>query len=152
MPAWSTEIADRFIRLAATDNRTFDQVQLQKLVYIAHGLCLALNDLPLTGDRPEAREFGPVYKRLADALEMFGLESVTRDNEKTSDLDRSELDIIERVYGDYKEFSGSQLSNLTRRGNTPWRQIYADGAGRLRDIPHKLIREQFVQLIAEAQA
>jgi len=80
VPAWSIEIADHFIELAAADNRTFDQVQLQKLVYIAHGWGLALTGLPLTGDRPEAREFGPVYKRLADTLEMFGLDPVIREH------------------------------------------------------------------------
>ena len=54
MAAWSPEIANDFIRLAATDGRAFDQIQLQKLVYIAHGLCLARYGKPLTYDRPEA--------------------------------------------------------------------------------------------------
>lgn len=54
VPGWSREIANRFIRLAATEGRCFDQMQLQDLVYIAHGWCLALTGEPLTGDRPEA--------------------------------------------------------------------------------------------------
>jgi uncharacterized phage-associated protein len=72
MPAWSPEIANEFIRLAAADGRTFDQLQLHALVYIAHGWHLALNGEPLTGDRPEAWDFGPMYRRLADALAAYG--------------------------------------------------------------------------------
>ena len=42
MPAWSPEIANRFIALASADGRALDQIQLQKLVYIAHGWFLAI--------------------------------------------------------------------------------------------------------------
>ena len=159
MPAWSPEIANRFIVLASADGRALDQIQLQKLVYVAHGWCLAISGEPLTGDRPEAWEFGPVYRRLADALLACGLEPVTNqlaegareesttsDQKDAPDLDELELDVIARIYHDYGAFSGSQLSNLTRRGNAPWREIYADGRGKYREIPHRLIRAQFVQL------
>jgi uncharacterized phage-associated protein len=77
MPGWSHEIANEFIRLAAEEGRTFDPMQLQKLVYIAHGWNLASFNQPLTGDRPEAWEFGPVYVRLSEALAAYGYEPVT---------------------------------------------------------------------------
>jgi len=37
MVAWSPEIANEFIRLARAEARLLDQMQLQELVYIAHG-------------------------------------------------------------------------------------------------------------------
>lgn len=158
MPAWSPDVANEFITLAAKDGRGPDQIQLQKLVYIAHGWCLALTGNPLTGDRPEAYEFGPTYRRLAEALSAHGLAPITekiggmpiikapelmRDG---SDLDASELDLIRYIYKDYGNFTGPRLSNLTRRGNTPWHQIYDGGRGKFREIPHNLIRAQFVRL------
>jgi uncharacterized phage-associated protein len=161
MPTWSPEIANEFIRLAAADGRVFNQIQLQKLVYIAHGWRLAISGQPLTGDRPEAWEFGPVYRRLADALARFGvdpvphglgraesLEQAAISTFNVSDLDENERDVIVRIYQEYGRFSGSQLSNLTRRGSTPWKRIYADGSGKFRDIPHELVRAQFVRLAA----
>jgi len=163
VPAWSPDVANEFIRLAAADNRAFDQIQLQKLIYIAHGWCLAISGEPLTGDRPEAWDFGPAYRRLADALSPCGLDPVTApiadksvEEERTlvrdyTNVDVLELDVITRIYHEYGGFTGSQLSNLTRRGSTPWHQVYADGSGRFREIPHKLIREQFVTL-AEKQS
>ena len=159
MPAWSPEIANEFIRLAAKEGRALDQIQLQKLVYIAHGWRLAISGQPLTGDRPEAWEFGPVYRRLADALAPFGVDPVPHELRclepfgrvaistfNVSDLDEDERDVIFRIYHDYGKFSGSQLSNLTRRGSAPWKRIYADGVGEFRDIPHELVRAQFVRL------
>ena len=162
MPAWSPEVANEFIGLAAEEGRQLDQAQLQKLVYIAHGWCLATTGQPLTGDRPEAWDFGPVYRRLAEALTRCGMNPVNGkianqppigislgDWKSTSDLDALERDVIARVYQDYSGFDASQLSNLTRRGEAPWARVYADGEGRFRDIPHQLIRAQFVDIAAK---
>ena len=162
MPAWSPEIANLFIRLGAKENRTFDQMQLQKLVYIAHGWCLAIKGEPLTGDRPEAWVFGPVYRRLADALASYGKQPVkTEIGAKfiypnltaahaaaaiKSDLEDVPGDLIARIYTEYGRFKASQLSTLTRRGSTPWKEIFADGNGQFRDIPHRLIKAHFVRL------
>lgn len=159
MPASSLEIANEFIRLAAEDDLAFDSIQLQKLVYIAHGICLAHHGMPLTADRAEAWEFGPVYRQLWDALGPYGLGLVCRpvqnsDSENGFSLRAAKQcvistsdpivgDIIADVYNDYGHFSGAALSALTRRGATPWREVFADGAGRFREIPDELIRVQF---------
>ena len=105
MPGWSPDIANEFIRRGLREGRAFDQMQLQKLVYIAHGWCLAFSGEPLTGDRPEAWDFGPVYRRLANALQSQGT----------------------------------------------WAQVYGDGSGKLRDVPHQLIREQFVRYTEQTE-
>ena len=159
MPAWSTVIAEEFVRLARASGSALGQIELQKLTYIAHGWNLATSGTPLTGDRPEAWEFGPVYRRLADALSPFGLDPInlpiaegleTADlDDYQTDLDHSELDVISRIYHAYGRFSRSQLSNLTRRGDTPWKEVYDGGAGKFREIPHSLIRAQFVQIATE---
>jgi uncharacterized phage-associated protein len=162
MPGWSPEIANEFIGLAAGEGRTLNQLQLQNLVYIAHGWCLARFDQPLTGDRPEAWDFGPVYRRLADALRSYGLDLVDReiriaelypgcagansDAPARAELDPGERELIATVYQDYGQFKEWQLSGLTRKGATPWAQVFAGGAGEFRDIPHNLVKAQFVEL------
>lgn len=165
MPAWSPEIANEFIKLARADSRELDQMQLQKLVYVAHGWCLALDGEPLTGDRPEAWEFGPVYRRLADALVQYGCDPVTReilqseafpqlgaachDRPAQGDLTRSETETITHVYQNYGTLHSSQLSSLTRRGDTPWKTVFENGVGAFRDIPHKLVMAQFAQFLTK---
>lgn len=156
MPAWSPDIANEFIALAARDGRAFDHMQLQKLVYIAHGWCLAASGQPLTGDRPEAWAFGPVYRRIADALGAYGRDKVTRhipaigsqlSSENTHpEIDEFEMDMIALVYSEYGRLDDAQLSALTQRPGTPWAEIFADGVGENRDVPHRLIREQFVRV------
>ncbi len=166
MPAWSPEIANHFIALADKDGVALDQLQLQKLVYLAHGWRLATGDQPLTGDRPEAWDYGPIYRRLADALAGYGQAPVTSQivwNEENasphvdtsasfrSNLDETERDIIDHVYQDYGCFPAARLSALTRRGSAPWSGVFAGGTGRFRDIPHALIRAQFVELAARSR-
>jgi uncharacterized phage-associated protein len=161
LPGWSHEIANEFLLLAGGESRALNQMQLQKLVYIAHGWCLASFGQPLTGDRPEAWEFGPVYTRLSDALARYGTQKIPAlipreisiaDESKQlrappakAELIRSEMDLITMVYEDYGALSAATLAVLTQREGTPWWLVYADGRGSRRDIPHRLIREQFVR-------
>lgn len=167
MPAWSPEIANDFIRMAAADGRAFDQMQLQKLVYIAHGWCLATFDEPLTGDRPEAWEFGPRYRKLAEALASYGRDPVTREVRNAefydnlapryanmpacSNLDEKERDLIARIYQDYGSFDAAQLSILTSGNGAPWAEVFAKGSGKFHDIPHALIRAQFAHIATQAR-
>ena len=161
MPAWSPEIANEIIRVAAADSQAFDQIKLQKLVYIAHGWTLAMTGDPLTGDRPEAWHFGPMYRRLADALAACGRRPVTRfiplgtaptSRVRTeidpygSVLDLTERALIAQIVKDYGALSSTQLSVLTRGDDAPWTKVYRSGEGRFRDIPHALIRDQFVRI------
>jgi uncharacterized phage-associated protein len=156
MPGWSPEIANEFIRLAAFRGRGLDQLQLQALVYIAHGWQLARSGKALTGDRPEAWEFGPVYRRLADILAPFGNQPVTIETLSFSGtgsesiLDQSEADLVQEIYQNYGSFESWQLSALTRKGDTPWKKVFADGAGKLRDIPHNLIRARSAHASADS--
>jgi uncharacterized phage-associated protein len=167
MPAWSPEIANDFIGMAKTVGRPLDQLQLQALVYIAHGWCLAFLDQPLTGDRPEAWEYGPVYRRLANALAGYGREAITRQILKAeafpgthasdggtparSELDEQSNALVKQVFQNYRALESWQLSALTRKGDTPWKQVFANGAGQWRDIPHNLARAQFVELFRQSE-
>ncbi|WP_416366578.1 Panacea domain-containing protein [Sphingomonas aurantiaca] len=48
------------------------QMQLQKLVFFAHGWTLAETGYALTEDDPEAWVYGPVYRDLYDHTKYFG--------------------------------------------------------------------------------
>lgn len=157
MPAWSTEIANKVIAEGSRIGRAFDQIHLQKLVYIAHGWCLAMTGEPLTADRPEAWDIGPMYRRLADALTFQGrkpvlkpigvafplAETTTHPGQITPKMEALELDLIRRVSTEYGGLSPSQLSILTRGDAAPWANVYKSGP--LREISHALIKEQFVE-------
>ena len=162
MAAWSPEIANEFIRRANTEGRALTQMQLQKLVYIAHGWTLAIAGQPLTHDSPQAWEYGPVYKELRRALRAYGREGVSReirngeytigmfdedeDAPAVATLEPREVAVIDRVYRDYGRFHAFQLSALTHKDGTPWTRVYNGGYGKFDEIPSDMIREHFVEL------
>lgn len=167
MAGWSPEIANEFIRLAQAEGESFTQMQLQKLVYIAHGWALAITGIPLTLDLPEAWEYGPVYPSLRSALRRYGASPVTQevlnaqyfpsptlsepDAPARASLTKDERKIIDRVFSDYGHFHAYQLSALTHQPDTPWSQIYNGGIGKFHQIPNALIRQHFVDLATRRQ-
>lgn len=164
MPAGSLEIANAVVQFGRSDGRAFDQLQLQNLVYVANGWCLAIAGQPLTTDLPAAFAYGPAYRRLSDALACFGLDPISERNGSGSQIFRdkpssevriaSELDPIEReitarIYKAYADFTATDLFAVTRRGDSPWRRIFDNGRGEFRDIPHALVKAQFVRLASQ---
>ena len=164
MPAWSPVIANELIKLAAADGKAYDQMHLQELVYIAHGWCLATTGEPLTGDRPEALEYGPEYRRLADVLARWGIDPVTSEIGVGQNFDRSttdatsgaecelcpwERELLVRIYAEYGDLKTLKLATITRAEGRPWEHVFAGGIGKRRDISHKLIRAQFAEIAAK---
>lgn len=168
MAAWSAEIANEFIRRAAAEGRALTQMQLQKLVYIAHGWNLAITGSPLTHDDPQAWDYGPVYKELWSALRSYGRNAITNEirqkdyapgvfddaSEATAcaTLTTEETSVIDRVFRDYSRFHAFQLSALTHKEGTPWTTVYAGGLGKFDSIDNDKIREHFVGIATTAAA
>ena len=158
----SPAIANEFIRLASRDGRGLTQMQLQKLVYIAHGWCLAINGKRLTTDDPQAWDYGPVYQELHRALRRYGRKPIDQEIRKAdffpgefddepempavARLDSAERAVIQRVYRDYGKYHAFQLSALTHRDGTPWTLVFAKGEGKSDHIPADMIRDHFVNL------
>jgi uncharacterized phage-associated protein len=164
MPGRSPEIANEFIRRAAKASRHLTHMQLQKLVYIAHGWNLAINGTPLTLDTPSAWDYGPVYRDLFEALRGYGSNPVTReiragdfgggvflegpDADKVAQaaLGQGEKDVIDRVFRDYGQFHAYNLSALTHQPGTPWDQVYKQGVGKMQMIDNERVRRHFIEL------
>jgi uncharacterized phage-associated protein len=168
MSDWSPAVANEFIRRGLADGHPFTQMQLQKLVYIAHGWNLAITGKPLTVDNPQAWDYGPVYRPLRNALRDYGSAAVKQeiknrdffpgvfdddpDKPAVASLDADERQVIDRVYRDYGRFHAYQLSALTHEAGTPWTRVYSNGAGRSNEIGAELIREHFIGLAQKAAA
>jgi uncharacterized phage-associated protein len=146
MPFYSSlPIANEFLRRAKSEGRTLTHMQIQKLVYLAHGWNLAVNGRELIEDDFEAWEFGPVVRKLYDALRPFGKGPVKRlihwgddtpfpsdDGDVAGvDLDLREKAVIDKVWDTYKGFEAFQLSALTHAHGSPWQKAYEPGHNRV---------------------
>jgi uncharacterized phage-associated protein len=160
----SVAIANEFLRKGVP----LTQMQLQKLVYLAHGWTLGLTGQPLTVEQPQAWDYGPVYPDLYDHTKLFGRSPITR--EITSDDDEParffgrthnaapyratlspvERSIIEQVWSRYGRLSGARLSAMTHQPDTPWSQTY--NGGKNRSIPNELIQAHYIELAERAGA
>ena len=117
-------IANKFIDLAK--NEPLTNMQLQKMVYIAHGFSLALRDTKLYYEDTRAWNFGPVVPELYEKLREHGSNQVKNKiiSSPKEEIDKDSSEIIQEVYKNYRQYSGSQLSGLTHQKNTPWSKTW----------------------------
>ena len=145
------EIANEFLRLAQEDGVPLTQMQLQKLVYLAHGYSLAIEGEPLVEDNVEAWDYGTVFRPLWDALRQYGGAPVRRPirwgsgKEVNVRLTPSERAIVEKVWATYGRYPAFKLSALTHDPDGPWKRHYIRGENRV--IPNDSIRAYFLGLI-----
>lgn len=160
MPGHSTEIANEFLKRAEKEGVHLTPMQLQKLVYLAHGWSLAVLKERLVTDSAEAWSYGPVFRDLYRALRQYGPESVTRlirqkdfislpsDDEDvtvSANLSEPESTVIDEVFKVYGRMPAYKLSALTHESDTPWAKVYETG-GKSSPIANNMIQEYFVQL------
>ena len=160
----SLEIANEFLLRAQREERSLTQMHLQKLVYLAHGWCLAVTGKPLIEDPFEAWAYGPVIRRLYSALRRYGSGGVERlirrdddllyahgeheGSEELADVAPTDQAVIDRVWEQYKDFEAFQLSALTHSQNSPWERTYASGVGKSRVISDTAIWDHFTEMAA----
>ncbi|MGV3769576.1 MAG: Panacea domain-containing protein [Sphingobium phenoxybenzoativorans] len=151
-PYDATTVANRFIELAARDDKQLTPMQLIKLSYIAHGFSLAINRRPLLNESVEAWRYGPVVPSLYRKLKSYGSNGVSRpiapffSGLRTEQLDQEDRDLIDEVFAKYGKFSGTQLSHLTHRPGTPWAETYEPNVYGV-DIDDAVIRTHYATLI-----
>ena len=127
-------------------------MQLLKLVYIAHGWNLAINDLPLINDGIEAWRYGPVIPKIYQDLKKWGntpvRELLPAPASEAGSLAQEEMGVMDAVLNAYGNLSGVQLSNLTHASGTPWYQVYYDEKQDTGDAPiaDGRIKQHFIRL------
>lgn len=158
-------IANAFLDFAEADGVRLSPLKLQKLVYIAHGWHLAINDAPLVDDEfPEAWQYGPVYPSLYHEFKEFGRGSITsratdfqRDGSGPLDFqvvvpsvdpsDDNTNEFLKTVWSKYGGFSGFALSEATHKDGTPWSDVRAESGGtRNADIRDELVKAHYRSL------
>lgn len=150
-------VANAVLDEAGRQGKKLTIMQLLKLVYIAHGWCLALLNLPLVNEEPEAWQHGPVFPSIYRAFRRFGSGPITEPASTpfgplaSADISAQQKSVIEAVVRGYGDTHAFALSRMTHQPDTPWHKVYQDGAGSSDDIPNGIIAEHYRKLASERQ-
>ncbi|MCB0826270.1 MAG: DUF4065 domain-containing protein [Armatimonadetes bacterium] len=158
-------VANWFIKKFQGDQKAITQLQLQKLVYIAHGWHLAssVNTDGIIAEAIFAWKYGPVIPRLWEEFAQFGSRPIT--DFATDEVDGHifvpdisnhspqawEIQLLDYVYDVYGRLTGPQLIELTHKPGTPWHSV-TEGGTKISSnklINNSVIRDYYAQLLEE---
>lgn len=144
------QIADYFLYIGR-DDQTMTPMKLIKLVYIAHGWNLGLNDEDLINEPVQAWKYGTVIASLYEDFREFKSEKITKiPQEEPTIILEDDKKFLDKVYDIYKKYNGLQLSAKTHQPNTPWTITWdklINGSGNIDlTIPNDLIKSYYKQL------
>ncbi|GDX36114.1 hypothetical protein LBMAG18_06250 [Alphaproteobacteria bacterium] len=143
-------------RLTRSGVRDLTNLKLQKLLYFAYGLHLALFDKKLFNDEFEAWQYGPVLRSVYKEFKNFGKDNPIDSNYRILAMedDEQHFDIIDSIDDEEKERSllyaclyyGSktawQLVDILHDGrNSAWNEVYEKGKNNI--IPFEKIKNEF---------
>jgi uncharacterized phage-associated protein len=153
----SLAIANEFLRRHGAETLP-SHLQLQKLVYMAHGWNLAINGEPLVAEPVQAWDNGPVFRKIWDHIRDFGFGGKTRllENPQTkkpfiAHLTPDETAVIDHVWKKYGVFSGLELSRMTHEPETPWSKTYFCN-GKNASISNEIIKNHYVDLAMKGRS
>jgi len=108
------DIADYFLYKAAQDNQELlSNLKLQKLVYYAQGLYLAIYKKPLFGEAVVAWNYGPVVARLYHKYKKYEAGGIPASKTfKRSSIDKNTREFLDEIYEVFGQFSAIRLTNL----------------------------------------
>jgi uncharacterized phage-associated protein len=171
-------VANWLIAKAKETNTPLDHMQLQKLIYFAHGKYLAKYGRALVNEPAEAWQFGPVfpsvyheYKKFGAGTIPLGINGMMRElgvsGENPSELvftvntisheDVQTNTMLEDVWQIYSQKTGKELSDMTHKKHkdNPWlisRKVMTDAQLQKIDIPNMLIAQYFNQLATSGES
>lgn len=146
MPS-ATAVAQKFLELAREEGKPLTNMQLQKLVFFAHGAHLAAYNQPLIFEHVKAWDFGPVIPELYERLREYGAGPVVNriDNEPIYDESPAGY-AIRNVWRAYGNLNAWQLSDISHQPGSPWEQVWNYG-GRYSEIPNYVTQQYYAHRI-----
>lgn len=158
MPYPSRTIAALILQEAEKQGKEVDHLKLQKLLYFAHGIHLAVAGEPLLDEPIEAWRYGPVVRSVYAEYRSHGASQISPPD-RSIDLHGPNAAtahrVIKLVVNTYGDRSGVELSKLSHASGSPWQTVYTRSSGLLTGperIEDGLIRAYFDGLVGKSGA
>lgn len=124
-------------------------LKLQKLLYNAQGVCLALYNKPLFEEKIYAWEHGPVIKKIYDIFKQYGREIIPAINcddasKSISKIENDSIasDVLNITYENFAIYTAWQLRNMSHIPSGPWETTVRE-KGMHKQIDNNLIEKYF---------
>lgn len=137
------DVSDFFLQLSEPEvGDILSNLKIQKLVYYAQGLSLALNNEPLFEDEILAWEHGPVVENLYHQYKEYGANPIPLPQDfDINKFSPEEIELLKEVYDVYGQFSAWKLRNMTH-AERPWLETQRNNI-----ITKDLLKEYFLTQI-----
>lgn len=130
-------------RLCEGSGWSISNLEMQKLLYIAHMFHLGRAGEPLISDRFEAWDYGPVQPSLYHKAKIYGSSHVGKIFRSAADLEPgSELDLINETVNELSHSASGRLVAITHWSEGAWAKHYVPG-GRGIVIPNEDILQEY---------
>lgn len=99
-----------------------NMTKLQKLLYIAYGTWLAIEDKRLCDEHPQAWPYGPVFQNVYDKLNSINLKDIRINDEDLQEIknDKNINDLLRMMFGTFGKWTASQLTVWSHKDGSPW--------------------------------
>lgn len=134
-PHTAYEIADYFLLKAEKDGERISNLKLQKLIYYAQGLHLALDKGPLFKEQIKAWNYGPVIPVLYTFYRDNGAAGIPPDNSfNPKSIDKDTRQFLDEIYDAFGQFSATRLMEISHTDQC-WKDAHPNGV-----IHHQAMR------------
>ena len=139
-------IANAFLERARSEGRALTPLQIQKLVFLAHGWSLSLRGTELIDEPIQAWTYGPVVRSLYDDFKSFGSDPILQmatvygEGKFSTPIEKSPevASLLNFVWDRYKNLTAGQLSRLTHLPGSPWSRV-----GKNDIIPNWMVKQYY---------
>ncbi len=142
------DIAKLLLKLQNFDSLDITNLKLQKLLYFAQGLSLAIYNKPLFEEAIEAWSYGPVVPEVYREFKEYGKTPIPLPTDDYSHINDSELmNILNLTLQEFNQYSAWKLAEITH-SEGPWKDYYKPNT-LASTIPVDSIKNYFATLVED---
>lgn len=146
----SVTVATYIVAYANKHHFGINMTKLQKLLYIAYGVYMAVKNERLTNEHPQAWPYGPVFPTTRNRLLKRDFNTVQTEDSELNEInnDMEIRSLMNLVFGTYGGWTGTSLSIWSHKPNSPWdRAVNRTGFKWGDQMSDEDIREYFKSII-----
>ena len=141
--------------MCAKSKWKYSNLELQKIVYMAHMFYLGEQDTPLVFGHFEAWKYGPVHPELYYTLKGWGSAPIPKNAAEFAFIgkvgQRAERKTLNETVESFPPGDGPQLIAITHREGSAWKKLYRENVRGI-VIPNNEILAEYEILDEEASA